>query len=74
MNENGDSTVTTKCDSPSKGEAIQIVKIDDDGDHSFYLDEEALTKIMEDVRIRDKPLCIVSVAGKYLSWTHTEEF
>ena len=69
MEESGDSNVTktTKSDSPSQGEPIQIVKIDDDGDHSFYLDEEALTKIMSDVRIRDKPLCIVSVAGKYLS-------
>ena len=58
---------TTKSDSSSPG-PIQIVKIDDDAsDHSFYLDEDALTEIMEDVRIRDKPLCIVSVAGKYLS-------
>lgn len=46
------------------GEPIQIVKIDDEGDHSFYLDETALSKIMGDERIRDKPLCIVSVAGK----------
>ena len=70
MEESGDSkvTTTTKCESSSGGEPIQIVKIDDDREnHSFYLDEEALTKIMSDVRIRDKPLCIVSVAGKYLS-------
>jgi hypothetical protein len=71
MEENsGDSAssrTTTKSDSSSPG-PIQIVKIDDDAsDHSFYLDEDALTEIMEDVRIRDKPLCIVSVAGKYLS-------
>ena len=71
MEENsGDSVATrstTKSDSSSPG-PIQIVKIDDDAsDHSFYLDEDALTEIMEDVRIRDKPLCIVSVAGKYLS-------
>ena len=68
MKENsGDSAATTKSDSSSPG-PIQIVKIDDDAsDHSFYLDEDALTEIMEDVRIRDKPLCIVSVAGKYLS-------
>ena len=46
------------------GEAIQIVKIDEDEKHSFYLDEEALKKIMDDERIRDKPLCIVSLAGK----------
>ena len=71
MEENsGDSAATkstTKSDSSNPG-PIQIVKIDDDAsDHSFYLDEDALTEIMEDVRIRDKPLCIVSVAGKYLS-------
>ena len=71
MEENsGDSAATKstkKSDSSSPG-PIQIVKIDDDAsDHSFYLDEDALTEIMEDVRIRDKPLCIVSVAGKYLS-------
>ena len=71
MEENsGDSAATkstTNSDSSSPG-PIQIIKIKDDAsDHSFYLDEDALTEIMEDVRIRDKPLCIVSVAGKYLS-------
>ena len=68
MEENGDSvsTTSTKSDSPSHG-PIQIVKIDDEAEnHSFYLDEEALTEIMEDIRIRDKPLCIVSVAGKFI--------
>jgi len=56
---------TTKSDSSTPG-PIQIVKLDDDAsDHSFYLDEDALTEIMEDVRIRDKPLCIVSVAGAF---------
>ena len=48
------------------GRPIQIVKIDDEGDHSFYLDEDALSEIMNDERIRDKPLCIVSVAGKII--------
>lgn len=47
------------------GEAIQIVKIDEDEKHSFYLDEEALKKITDDERIRDKPLCIVSLAGAF---------
>jgi len=67
MEENGDSTVTTttKCDSSSKGHPIEIVKIDDESEQRFYLDEDTLTKIMEDVRIRDKPLCIVSVAGAF---------
>ena len=49
------------------GEAIQIVKISEEETHNFYLDEEALKKIMDDERIRDKPLCIVSLAGKYQS-------
>ena len=52
MEESGDSNVTTtkKCEPSSGGEPIQIVKIDDDREnHSFYLDEEALTKIMSDV-------------------------
>ncbi len=52
------------CSFGPRGEAVQIVKIDDEGDHSFYLDEEALSNIMDDDRIRDKPLCIISVAGK----------
>ena len=44
------------------GEPVQIVKIRDD-DHSFFLDEEALERIMSDSEIKDKPVCIVSVAG-----------
>ena len=71
MEENGDATVTTTTadeikETLMKGEAVQIVKIDDEAEnHSFYLDEEALSKIMEEERIRDKPLCIVSVAGNF---------
>ena len=72
MDENGEAVVsTTTPEKPadgvhSRGEPIQIVKLNDEegGDHSFYLDEEALSQVMDDVRIRDKPLCIVSVAGK----------
>jgi hypothetical protein len=71
MDDSGESVHPAK---PSRieelGVPIQIVKIDeydneaDEGKHNdFYLDVEALTKIMEDERIRDKPLCIVSVAG-----------
>jgi hypothetical protein len=45
------------------GSPIQIVKIGDEGSHSFFLDEEALSTILNNERIRDKPLCIVSVAG-----------
>ncbi len=46
------------------GEPVQIVKIRDD-DHSFFLDEDALEQIMSDADIKDKPVCIVSVAGEY---------
>ena len=31
---------------------------------SFFLDEEALESIMSAKEIKDKPVCIVSVAGK----------
>ena len=68
MEESGDAIVTSTVEEIiEKGKPIQIVKIDDEGDHSFYLDEEALSGIMNDERIRDKPLCIVSVAGKNLN-------
>ena len=51
------------------GEPIQIIKIKDEneeGEHRFFLDDEALNNIMDDERIRDKPLCIVSVAGNLI--------
>ena len=47
-----------------QGEAIPIVKIDENT-HTFYLDEKALKKIMDGERIRDKPVCIVSLAGAF---------
>ena len=44
---------------------IQIVKINDESEeHSFYLDEDALNDILNKDDIRDKPLCIISVAGE----------
>ena len=33
--------------------------------HSFFLDDEALESIMSAKEIKDKPVCIVSVAGKW---------
>ena len=62
----GEAVVTSTVEEieTTGGKPIQIVKIDDEGDHSFYLDEDALSEIMNDERIRDKSLCIVSVAGK----------
>jgi hypothetical protein len=46
------------------GRAVQIVKIDDESEtHNFVLDEDALHAILNRDSIRDKPICIVSVAG-----------
>jgi atlastin len=48
------------------GKAIQIVKIDDESEtHKFFLDEEALNEILNKDNIRDKPICIISVAGAF---------
>eukprot|EP00092_Neocalanus_flemingeri_P035139 GFUD01038241.1.p1 GENE.GFUD01038241.1~~GFUD01038241.1.p1 ORF type:complete len:544 (+),score=116.82 GFUD01038241.1:56-1687(+) len=45
---------------------IQIVKIDDESEtHNFILDEEALNEILGRDEIRDKPICIISVAGAF---------
>ena len=41
--------------------AVQIVKINED-DHSFELDEEALDRILNNDKVKDKPVCVVSVA------------
>ena len=43
------------------------MKINDD-DHTFTLDEEALEAILNDEKVKDKPVCIVSVAGKISSF------
>ena len=51
------------------GKAIQIVKIDDESEtHKFFLDEEALSEILNKDNIRDKPICIISVAGTTLTY------
>ena len=43
---------------------VQIVKIDDESEaHNFILDEDALNEILNRDEIRDKPICILSVAG-----------
>ncbi|TRY76895.1 hypothetical protein TCAL_09587 [Tigriopus californicus] len=50
------------------GQPVQIVKINDDpDDHSFFLDEAALNRILlqDNGALKDKPLCIVSVAGAF---------
>ncbi len=45
---------------------LQAVKINDD-DHTFTLDEELLNEILDDEKVRDKPVCVVSVAGSMKS-------
>ena len=53
-------------EAPSGHRPIQIVKIDDESDeHNFFLDEEALNEILNKNDIKDKPICIISVAGEY---------
>ena len=45
---------------------VQIVKIDQQSEtHNFTLDEEALNEILNKDNIRDKPICIISVAGAF---------
>ena len=45
---------------------VQIVKIDDESEeHNFILDEGALNEILNKDNIRDKPVCIISVAGQW---------
>ena len=51
--------VTASGDRP-----VQIVKIDDESEeHNFILDEDALNDILNKDNIKDKPVCIISVAG-----------
>jgi len=45
---------------------VQIVKIDDESEeHNFILDENALNDILNKDNIKDKPVCIISVAGAF---------
>ena len=45
--------------------AIQIVKINEE-DHSFTLDEDALNSILNNDKVKDRPVCVVSVAGRLM--------
>jgi len=48
------------------GHAVQIVKInDEDAEHSFTLDEDALKGILDKPEVKDKPVCVVAVAGAF---------
>jgi len=45
---------------------VQVVKIDDESEeHNFILDEEALNEILNKDNVKDKPICIISVAGAF---------
>jgi len=51
----------TEADRP-----VEIVKIDDESDdHNFILCEEELKRILNRDEIKDKPICILSVAGAF---------
>lgn len=60
----GISEAASKSLRQPRGQAIQVIKIDDE-DHSFIFDEDALHSILGNERIKDKPVCIVSVAGAF---------
>jgi len=48
------------------GHAVQIVKInDEDTEHSFTLDEDALKGILDKPEVKDKPVCVIAVAGAF---------
>lgn len=48
------------------GRAVQIVKInDEDTEHSFTLDEDALANILDKPEVRDKPVVVIAVAGAF---------
>ena len=50
---------------PEGQRPVQIVQIDEDSEtHNFIVDDEALNEILNKDNIRDKPICILSVAGQ----------
>ena len=64
-----DELLLPTCNNPSekekamKGHPVQIIEISDE-DHSFKLNEDALNKILSNEKVKDLPVCVVSVAGK----------
>ena len=57
------SEISSEKEKAMKGQPVQIVEISDE-DHSFKLNEEALVKILSNEKVKDLPVCVVSVAGK----------
>jgi len=47
-----------------RGRPVQIIEISDE-DHSFKLNEDALNKILSNEKVKDLPVCVVSVAGAF---------
>jgi len=58
------SEISSEKEKAMKGQPVQIVEISDE-DHSFKLNEEALIKILSNEKVKDLPVCVVSVAGAF---------
>jgi len=58
------SEISSEKEKAMKGQPVQIVEISDE-DHSFKLNEEALVKILSNEKVKDLPVCVVSVAGAF---------
>jgi len=58
------SEISSEREKAMKGQPVQIVEISDE-DHSFKLNEEALVKILSNEKVKDLPVCVVSVAGAF---------
>ena len=58
------SNDSSEIEKAMKGQPLQIIEISDE-DHSFKLNEEALNKILSNDKVKDLPVCVVSVAGKF---------
>merc|ERR1712136_199514 len=56
--------ISSEKEKAMKGQPVQIVEISDE-DHSFKLNEEALIKILSNEKVKDLPVCVVSVAGAF---------
>ncbi len=55
--------MSLKADKPKLVLIFQIIKINEE-DQTFSLDEGALEKILFNTKVKDKPVCVISVAGK----------
>jgi atlastin len=51
------------ADGVSDGQPIQVIQVTDD--HSFELDTEALEQLLLSEEVRDRHVCVVTVAGAF---------